>query len=79
MDFRKVISMVFIFFSRLWDKNDTLIIPALGLLSGIFAFLLQSFVDNHFYSLQLSVYLWFLVGIFVVMVKEIRWQNANGH
>ena len=60
-------------------KNDTLIIPALGLLSGIFAFLLQSFVDNHFYSLQLSVYLWFLVGIFVVMVKEIRWQNANGH
>ena len=60
-------------------KNDTLIIPALGLLSGIFAFLIQSFVDNHFYSLQLSVYLWFVTGLLVVMLKDIKWQNASGH
>lgn len=60
-------------------KNDDLIVPAMGLWSGIFAFLLQSFSDNHFYSLQLSVYLWFMVGLLVVMAKETRWQNSNGH
>jgi putative inorganic carbon (HCO3(-)) transporter len=58
-------------------KNDDLILLAMGLLSGIFAFLAHSFFDNHFYSLQLSVYLWFMVGLLFVMVREIKWQNLN--
>lgn len=56
--------------SRYGIKNDDLILPALGVWSGITAFLLQSFFDNQFYSLQLSVYLWFMVGLLVVMTKE---------
>ncbi len=60
-------------------KSDSLTIPAIGVFSAIFAFLLQSFFDNQFYSLQLSAYLWFLVGLLVVMIREIRWQSSNGH
>src|SRR3989338_9539916 len=56
-------------------KNDDLIVPALGVWSGIAAFLLHSFFDNQFYSLQLSVYLWFLVGLLVAMTKVMKWQN----
>ena len=58
-------------------KNDNLVLLAMGLVSGIFAFLAHSFVDNHFYSLQLSVYLWFMVGLLFVMIKEIKWQKLN--
>jgi len=47
----------------LFAKQDhQLMILSSGLLSGIFAFLIHSFVDTHFYSLQLSVYLWFMIG-----------------
>lgn len=56
-------------------REDDLILPALGAWSGITALLLQSFFDNQFYSLQLSVYLWFMIGLLVVMVKAIKWQN----
>lgn len=58
-------------------KNDDFILLAMGLLSGIVAFLLQSFFDNHFYSLQLSIYLWFMVGLFVATVRQIQWQKVN--
>jgi len=58
-------------------KNDNLVLLAMGLVSGIFAFLAHSFFDNHFYSLQLSVYLWFMVGLLFVMIKEIKWQKLN--
>lgn len=64
--------------SRYGIRNDDLILPALGVWSGITAFLLQSFSDNQFYSLQLSVYLWFMVGLLVAMTKEIKWQSSNG-
>jgi len=40
-----------------------------GLLSGIFAFLVHSFFDTHFYSLQLSVYLWFMIGMLVASYR----------
>lgn len=40
-----------------------------GLLAGIFAFLVHSFFDTHFYSLQLSVYLWLMVGVLVAILK----------
>ncbi len=63
---------------RYWANNYNLTILAMGLLSGIFAFLVHSFFDTHFYSLQLSVYLWFMIGLHVVVLKELKCQNA-GH
>ncbi|OGX38666.1 MAG: hypothetical protein A3D87_03275 [Omnitrophica WOR_2 bacterium RIFCSPHIGHO2_02_FULL_50_17] len=60
-----------------WEGNDSLVVLSLGLLSGIFAFLIHSFFDNNFYSLQLSVYLWFFVGILIVMLGEIKCQSPN--
>ena len=63
------------YISRHGTRSDDLILPALGVWSGITAFLLQSFFDNQFYSLQLSVYLWFMIGFFVAMTKVIKWQN----
>jgi O-antigen ligase len=35
----------------------------LGLVCGIFGFLIHSFFDNHFYSLQLSFLFWVLAGL----------------
>lgn len=35
----------------------------LALTSGVAAFLVHSFVDNNWYSLQLSVYLWLSIGL----------------
>lgn len=40
-----------------------------GLLSGIFAFLVHSFFDTHLYTLQLSVYIWLLIGMSVAIYK----------
>ncbi len=37
----------------------------LGLYSGVVAFLVHSFFEVHFYSLQLSVYFWLIAGILI--------------
>lgn len=50
-------------------KDQNLGVLALSLLSGVFAFLVHSFFDTHFYSLQLSVYLWFMIGTLVAICK----------
>jgi O-antigen ligase len=50
-----------------YDQNFGVL--AIGLLSGIFAFLVHSFFDTHLYSLQLSVYLWFLIGMLLTVHK----------
>ena len=34
---------------------------------GALAFLVHSFFDTHFYSLQLSALFWFMVGVLVAM------------
>lgn len=52
-----------------FEKDRSLGALAVGLLAGIFAFLVHSFFDAHFYSLQLSVYLWFVVGVLVATCK----------
>ena len=44
-------------------------IISLGILSGILAFLIQSAVDTNFYTLQLSVHLWYSVGILVAIYQ----------
>ena len=49
------------------DRNLAVLI--ISLLSGILAFLVHSFFDTNFYSLQLSVYLWLMVGMLVAIYK----------
>ncbi len=71
--FRKSI----IYLDRYWINNYNFTILAMGLLSGIFAFLVHSFFDTHFYSLQLSVYLWFMIGMHVVILEELKCQNED--
>jgi len=41
----------------------------IGLLSGILGFLIHSFFDTNWYSLQLSVYMWFMIGVLVSLCK----------
>jgi len=62
--------VLFVFFKTgfkyLCDKNDYLV---LGLLSGTLAFLVHAFFDNHFYSLQLAVLFWYILGLTVAAIK----------
>ncbi len=44
-------------------QKDFLKFIALGLLAGLAAFLIHSFFDTNLYSLQLSIYFWYMVGI----------------
>lgn len=50
-----------------WTKKEDFVVLSLGLLAGVFAFLIHSFFDTHFYSLQLSVYFWFMVAVLMVL------------
>jgi len=63
--FHQSLGRIKIYFTQ--DRNLAAVI--IGLLSGIFAFLVHSFFDTHFYSLQLSVYLWFMIGILVAVCQ----------
>jgi len=42
---------------------------ALGLLSGILAFLIHAFFDVHLYSLQLAVLFWYMLGLAIAVVN----------
>jgi O-antigen ligase len=46
---------------KVFKKSQDFIL--LGLICGIFGFLVHSFFDAHFYSLQLSVFFWSMAGI----------------
>ncbi|MGE0268334.1 MAG: O-antigen ligase family protein [Candidatus Omnitrophota bacterium] len=61
--FKDSIRQIKIFFV---DKDDGLFL-AFGLLSGLVAFLTQSFFDTNFYSLQLSSYFWYMAGLLMVI------------
>lgn len=41
----------------------------LGILTGIFGFLVHSFFDTHLYSLQLSILFWFMAGYAVAITR----------
>lgn len=58
-------------------EQDSIVLLTMGLGSGIFAFLIHGALDNNFYSLQLSVYLWFMIGLLVAMTREIQCLNPN--
>jgi len=62
-------------------QDRQMMILTSGLLSGILAFLVHSFVDTHFYSLQLSVYLWFMVGALMAAynIQSPEVKDASSH
>ncbi len=53
----------------LFFTSGNLRVVSFGILSGIVAFLTHSFFDNNLYSLQLSSFLWYLIGIYVCSLK----------
>ncbi|HNV24235.1 MAG TPA: O-antigen ligase family protein, partial [Candidatus Omnitrophota bacterium] len=53
-----------------YKKNIFFSALSMGLLLGIFAFLAHSFVDTHFYSVQISNYLWVHIGLLMVLVRQ---------
>ncbi len=61
--FRRTLSKIHLY----WAREDDFMLFPIGLLAGIFAFLIHSFFDTNFYSLQLSVYLWFMIGILMAI------------
>ncbi len=52
---------------KAFNKNHNFLI--LGLLCGIFGFLVHSFFDTDLYSLQLSMLFWFTVGFTTAAAK----------
>lgn len=50
-------------------RDDNMRILLIGLISGIFTFLMHSFLEVNLYSLKLSVYFWFIVGIIIAIYK----------
>jgi putative inorganic carbon (HCO3(-)) transporter len=60
--FRKSLNRITVY----WTKKENFVVLSLGLLAGVSAFLVHSFFDTDFYSLQLSVYFWFMVAVLMV-------------
>lgn len=48
------------------QKKDFLV---LGLMTGLLAFLIHAFFDNHFYSLQLAALFWYMLGLTTAAMK----------
>jgi putative inorganic carbon (HCO3(-)) transporter len=62
--------VLFVFFKEGWqhiERYKSFLV--LGLLSGILAFLVHSFVDSNLYQLQLVVLFWFMMGLTVAIMK----------
>lgn len=58
----------------LGQRKDFLV---LGLLSGILAYLVHAFFDTHFYSLQLVVLFWYMLGLTVAIINLNSDQHQN--
>jgi len=69
--FKKVIAQI-----RSLRHNIPSIVLSLGLLTGIFSFLVQSGVDTNFYSLQPSILFWLTVG-FLMAGGNTLWRNPK--
>lgn len=62
--------VLFIFFrTGLQYFNQSRDALALGLLTGILAFLVHAIFDTHLYSLQLVVLFWYMTGLTIAVVK----------
>lgn len=58
--------------------NKSMNYLVLGLSAGILAFLIQSFFDTHFYTLQLVVLFWYMVGLTVTIIKIFSTDSLAG-
>lgn len=52
---------------RYWERCRDFLL--LGLMCGILAFLVHSFVDSNLYQLQLAVLFWFMLGLAVAVMR----------
>jgi len=62
---------------HLFKKNNDMLL--LGLLAGISSFLINSFFEVNFYSLQVSVLFWFALGMIIGLTKIMENENAIYH
>ena len=53
------------------NKGNSRIILT-GMLTGIVAFLIHSFFDTHFYSLQISTYFWATAGLMIPLARLLK-------
>lgn len=58
---------------KIFKKNQDFIL--LGLICGIFGFLIHSFFDTQLYSLQLAVLFWFMAGLNISLQRTIIAKN----
>jgi putative inorganic carbon (hco3(-)) transporter len=61
-------------FTHISKKNSYLVI---GLVSGMSAFLVQSFFDTNLYALQLVVLFWYMLGLTVAVMKIEQRDNSG--
>ncbi len=59
-------------------QNNDLSLLLLGLTGGLAAFLIHSFFDTNFYSLQLSSHFWFLAGLAVSLERILKPSSIYG-
>ena len=57
------------------DQNAAYL--AVGIFSGISAFIVHSLFDTNLYSLQLSAYLWCMIGLLMALLKIDQSENAQ--
>ncbi len=75
-----IFGIFFYSLKTIWTASTEGAVFMLGLLGGLLAFLINSFTDTHFYSLQLSSFFWFMVGLQMALVKierESLWQEKR--
>ena len=58
-------------------KAGCLKYTCIGVISGLSGFLVQSFVDVNFYSIQLSAFMWFMIGV-IVATQFIDQRSGKG-
>jgi putative inorganic carbon (HCO3(-)) transporter len=76
------LSYVFEKIRKNFYQDQNLMLVSEGILAGIFAFLIHSFLDTNWYSLQLSTFWWVMMGlqIAILEMKESKaCQTVSGH
>jgi O-antigen ligase len=68
------LSMLFVLFRHALNYckkiEDVWLLTILqGIVSGLFGFLVQSFFDNTFYTVQLGMLMWFIFGLMVAVMR----------
>ena len=59
------------------SSEESLKVLFLGLVAGVVAFLVHSFFDTNFYSLQLSVEFWLMTALMAVVYKLLNDKSIH--